>query len=72
MKGGLLLTATGSTSGKWLRNPEATSEPTASICIYQHRVDPNVPIEDVAGAVNELIAEGKVLHFGLCARQRGL
>src|ERR1700730_6507082 len=32
---------------------------------YQHRVDPNVPIEDVAGAVKELIAEGKVLHFGL-------
>lgn len=32
---------------------------------YQHRVDPNVPIEDVAGAIKELIAEGKVLHFGL-------
>jgi aryl-alcohol dehydrogenase-like predicted oxidoreductase len=32
---------------------------------YQHRVDPNVPIEDVAGAVTELIAAGKVLHFGL-------
>jgi predicted aldo/keto reductase-like oxidoreductase len=32
---------------------------------YQHRVDPNVPIEDVADAVKELIAEGKVLHFGL-------
>jgi aryl-alcohol dehydrogenase-like predicted oxidoreductase len=32
---------------------------------YQHRVDPNVPIEDVAGAVKELIAEGKVNHFGL-------
>lgn len=32
---------------------------------YQHRVDPNVPIEDVAGAVKELIAQGKVLHFGL-------
>ena len=32
---------------------------------YQHRVDPNVPIEDVAGTVGELIAEGKVLHFGL-------
>ncbi len=32
---------------------------------YQHRVDPNVPIEDVAGAVKELIEEGKVLHFGL-------
>ncbi|WP_184716762.1 aldo/keto reductase [Caulobacter sp.] len=32
---------------------------------YQHRVDPNVPIEDVAGAVKDLIAEGKVKHFGL-------
>src|SRR4051812_13362889 len=33
--------------------------------LYQHRVDPNVPIEDVAGAVKELISEGKVKHFGL-------
>ncbi len=33
--------------------------------LYQHRVDPSVPIEDVAGAVKELIAEGKVRHFGL-------
>ncbi len=32
---------------------------------YQHRVDPNVPIEDVAGAIKELIKEGKVKHFGL-------
>lgn len=32
---------------------------------YQHRVDPNVPIEDVAGTVKELIEEGKVKHFGL-------
>jgi len=32
---------------------------------YQHRVDPNVPIEDVAGTVKQLIAEGKVKHFGL-------
>jgi aryl-alcohol dehydrogenase-like predicted oxidoreductase len=32
---------------------------------YQHRVDPNVPIEDVAGAVKDLIKQGKVLHFGL-------
>ncbi len=32
---------------------------------YQHRVDPNVPIEDVAGTVKELIAQGKVKHFGL-------
>ncbi|MDE1150573.1 MAG: aldo/keto reductase [Azospirillaceae bacterium] len=33
--------------------------------LYQHRVDPNVPIEDVAGTVKDLITEGKVLHFGL-------
>jgi aryl-alcohol dehydrogenase-like predicted oxidoreductase len=33
--------------------------------LYQHRVDPNVPMEDVSGAVNELIKEGKVKHFGL-------
>ena len=32
---------------------------------YQHRVDPNVPMEDVAGTVKDLIAEGKVRHFGL-------
>ena len=32
---------------------------------YQHRVDPDVPIEDVAGAIKDLIAEGKVRHFGL-------
>jgi aryl-alcohol dehydrogenase-like predicted oxidoreductase len=32
---------------------------------YQHRVDPNVPIEDVAGTVKELIQQGKVKHFGL-------
>ena len=33
--------------------------------LYQHRVDPDVPIEDVAGAVKDLIAEGKVRHFGM-------
>lgn len=33
--------------------------------LYQHRIDPNVPIEDVAGTVKDLISEGKVLHFGL-------
>jgi aryl-alcohol dehydrogenase-like predicted oxidoreductase len=33
--------------------------------LYQHRVDPNVPIEDVAGAVKGLIKEGKIRHFGL-------
>lgn len=34
--------------------------------LYQHRVDPAVPIEDVAGAVKDLMAAGKVLHWGLC------
>ncbi|MBX6379381.1 MAG: aldo/keto reductase [Thermoflavifilum aggregans] len=34
--------------------------------LYQHRFDPNVPIEDVAGTVKDLIAEGKVKHFGMC------
>lgn len=33
--------------------------------LYQHRPDPNIPVEDVAGTVGRLIAEGKVLHFGL-------
>ena len=33
--------------------------------LYQHRVDPTVPIEDVAGTVRDLIAEGKVKHFGM-------
>jgi len=34
--------------------------------LYQHRVDPEVPIEDLAGAIQELMDEGKVLHWGLC------
>lgn len=34
--------------------------------LYQHRVDPQVPIEDVAGAVKDLMVQGKVLHWGLC------
>lgn len=34
--------------------------------LYQHRVDPQVPIEEVAGAVKDLMAQGKVLHWGLC------
>lgn len=38
--------------------------PQIALC-YQHRVDPNVPIEDVAGTVRDLIAEGKIAHFGL-------
>ena len=39
---------------------------------YQHRPDPNVPIEDVAGAVKELIEEGKVKHFGLSEADVGI
>src|SRR2546428_1280817 len=38
---------------------------------YQHRVDPKVPIEDVAGAIKDLIKTGKVLHFGLIKRPDG-
>jgi len=38
---------------------------------YQHRVDPNVPIEEVAGAVGELVAAGKVKHFGLSEASAG-
>lgn len=34
--------------------------------LYQHRVDPEVPIEDVVGVIKELITEGKLLHYGLC------
>jgi aryl-alcohol dehydrogenase-like predicted oxidoreductase len=34
--------------------------------LYQHRVDPQVPIEDVAGAIKDLMSQGKVLHWGLC------
>ncbi|WP_259167911.1 aldo/keto reductase [Xanthomonas sp. 4461] len=34
--------------------------------LYQHRVDPQVPIEDVAGAIQDLMTDGKVLHWGLC------
>lgn len=39
--------------------------------LYQHRVDPDVPIEDVAGTVGELISEGKVKHFGLSEASAG-
>ncbi|OOG54357.1 aldo/keto reductase [Rhodanobacter sp. C03] len=38
---------------------------------YQHRVDPNVPIEDVAGAIKDLIREGKINHFGLSEASAG-
>jgi aryl-alcohol dehydrogenase-like predicted oxidoreductase len=39
--------------------------------LFQHRPDPNVPVEDVAGTVGQLIAEGKVLHFGLNGSDEG-
>ena len=46
--------------------PRSTaSKPDVIDLFYQHRVDPNVPIEDVAGAVKDLIQQGKVKHFGL-------
>ena len=45
--------------------PEASSEPIHIDLFYQHRVDPNVPIEEVAGTVKDLIREGKVKHFGM-------
>ena len=38
--------------------------------LYQHRVDPNVPIEDVAGTVKKLIEQGKVKHFGHVGSER--
>jgi len=48
-----------------LRLRSSASGSEAIDLFYQHRVDPNVPIEDVAGAVKELIKAGKVKHFGL-------
>lgn len=48
---------------------EASLKKLKTDCIdllYQHRPDPNVPIEDVAGTIKDLIQEGKVKHFGLC------
>ena len=51
---------------KWMVNGSLKRLRTDHIdLLYQHRVDPTVPIEEVAGAVRELIAAGKVLHFGL-------
>jgi len=73
-KFGFGLTADGSRSGLNSRPEHIKEVAEASLkrlnietidLFYQHRVDPNVPIEDVAGAVKELIAAGKVKHFGL-------
>ncbi|MBB6303347.1 aldo/keto reductase [Rhizobium leucaenae] len=51
---------------RWVAEAALTRLKTDVIDLfYQHRVDPNVPIEDVAGAVRDLIREGKVKHFGL-------
>jgi len=51
---------------KWMVNGSLKRLRTDHIdLLYQHRVDPSVPIEEVAGTVKELIAAGKVLHFGL-------
>ena len=73
-KFGFGLTSDGSRSGLNSRPEHIREVAEASLkrlnmetidLFYQHRVDPNVPIEDVAGAVKELIAAGKVKHFGL-------
>ena len=58
-------TAARSTSnGPWKARSSGCG-PTVIDLLYQHRVDPEVPIEEVAGAVKELIQAGKVKHFGL-------
>ena len=73
-KFGFGLTSDGSRSGLNSRPEHIKEVANASLkrlnmetidLFYQHRVDPSVPIEDVAGAVKELIAAGKVKHFGL-------
>ena len=58
-------TAARSTSRRWSRARSSASGPTASISTTSTGSIPKVPIEDVAGAVKDLIQEGKVLHFGL-------
>ena len=66
--GGLVLTALNSQPEHIKQVAEASLKRLKVEAIdlfYQHRVDPDVPIEDVAGAVKELIQEGKVKHFGL-------
>ncbi len=73
-KFGFQLDATGGQNGMNSRPEHIRAVAEASLkrlktdvidLFYQHRVDPNVPIEEVAGTVKELIAEGKVRHFGL-------
>ncbi len=61
----MVLIADQSTSRKWLRSSLKRLKTDRIDLYYQHRVDPKVPIEDVAGAIKDLIKEGKVLHFGL-------
>lgn len=62
---------TGGTNGKPEHIKRVAEDALKRLCtdridlFYQHRVDPDVPIEDVAGAVKELIAQGKVKHFGM-------
>ena len=58
-------TAAPSASGRWRKNSLKRLRIEAIDLFYQHRVDPNVQIEDVAGAVKDLISQGKVRHFGL-------
>ena len=64
-RAGWAWTAGRSTSSRSPKPRSSDSRSMRSICFYQHRVDPDVPIEDVAGAVKDLIQEGKVKHFGL-------
>ena len=58
-------TAGRSTSGRWWTRCSDACRSTRIDLLYQHRVDPNVPIEDVAGTVKDLIAAGQGQHFGL-------
>ncbi|NYY79882.1 hypothetical protein DMH17_11755 [Raoultella planticola] len=59
------LTAGRSISGRSSTICSNACVPIASTLLYQHRVDPQIPIEDVAGVVKDLMDQGKVLHWGL-------
>jgi aryl-alcohol dehydrogenase-like predicted oxidoreductase len=75
----VIATKFGFKEGKTALGPDSRPERIREVCdaslkrlrtdhidlFYQHRVDPNVPIEDVAGTVKDLIAQGKVKHFGM-------
>ena len=63
--GGPASTASPTTSSWRSRRCSSASSTDRIDLLYQHRVDPQVPIEDVAGAIKDLMAQGKVLHWGL-------